>query len=199
MCLTCKCISAEKRQALLSKWNGRFMQIIDLLGCALMLILIALRLYNVFSGSNKKVFYIILTVYLLIFIGLLIAAEFKREKPRLYFDFLDNQFGRSIFISFIQLLILDESKAQHIILSIIVFAISLLGILLGHGLPPDGINSGKVPPPAENKRDPKKSAAPSSQGENVLGGINLNQMAANAIFGQINQAVDKFKQGGGEA
>ena len=85
--------------------------VMDLLACAMMLVLIALRLYNVFSGANKKVFYIILTIYLLAFIGLLIAAEFKKEKPRLYFDFLDSQFGRSVFITFVQLLILDDSKA----------------------------------------------------------------------------------------
>ena len=137
-------------------WNGRFMMILDLLACVLMLILIALRLYYVFSGKNKKVFYIILTIYLLMFIGLLVAAEFKKEKPRLYFDFLDSQFGRSVFITFTQLLILDDSKVTQIILSIVVFAISLLGMILGHGLPPDGINSGKVPPPAaEQSRDPK--------------------------------------------
>ena len=72
-------------------------------------------------------------------------------------------------------------------------------MLLGNGLPPDGINSGKVPSPVE-KRDPKKSAGPSSQAapiDNMFGMPNLNQMAANAIFGTINQAVDKVRQGGG--
>ena len=101
------CISAEKRQAFLAKCNGKFMLILDLLSCILMLVLIALRFYYVgVRQADKPVFHVILSIYLLIFIGLIVAAEFKKEKPRLYFDFLDNQYGRSLFITFTQLLIL---------------------------------------------------------------------------------------------
>jgi hypothetical protein len=76
-----------------------------------MLICIGLRIYylclpDTIPGNNI-VFFIILTIYLLIFIGLIVAAEFKREKPRLYFDFLDSKFGRGSFIAFTQLLILE--------------------------------------------------------------------------------------------
>ena len=149
MCCCFKsCLPAEKRQAFLSKWNGKFMLVLDLLACILMLILIALRFYYVGVGTAAKpVFHVILSIYLLIFVGLLVAAEFKREKPRLYFDFLDSQFGRSVFISFSQLLILHSNSAVEIILSIIIFAISLLGMALSYDLPPDGINSGKAVPP----------------------------------------------------
>jgi hypothetical protein len=103
------CIKPETRQALLGKCNGKFMMAIDLLAALCMLILIALRFYYVGASiveGNQIVFHVILSIYLLIFIGLLVAAEFKREKPRLYFSYLDNQFGRSLFITFTQLLIL---------------------------------------------------------------------------------------------
>lgn len=157
MCCCCfkPCISAEKRQAFLSKCNGRFMTVLDLLACLLMLILIALRFYYVsMNEADKPVFHVILSIYLLIFIGLIVAAEFKKERPRLYFDFLDNQFGRSLFITFTQLLILQKSSAVEVILSIIIFAISLVGMFLGHDLPPDGINSGKLDaPPQRQQRD----------------------------------------------
>ena len=108
MCCCFKsCIPADKRLAFLARWNGKFMLILDLLSCALMLVLIALRFYYVGVGTaDKPVFHVILSIYLLIFIGLIVAAEFKQEKPRLYFDFLDTQFGRSLFIAFTQLLIL---------------------------------------------------------------------------------------------
>ena len=141
--MCCKpCISAEKRQAFLSKCNGKFMLVLDLISCILMLLLIALRFYYVGVGSAEKpVFHVILSIYLLIFIGLIVAAEFKKEKPRLYFDFLDSQFGRSLFITFTQLLILQKSSTVEIILSIVIFSISLLGICLGYDLGPDGINS----------------------------------------------------------
>jgi hypothetical protein len=83
------------------------MLVLDLLACVLMLVLIALRFYYVaMKTAEKPVFHVILSIYLLIFIALIVAAEFKKEKPRLYFDFLDTQFGRSLFITFTQLLIL---------------------------------------------------------------------------------------------
>jgi hypothetical protein len=83
------------------------MLVLDLLACVLMLVLIALRFYYVaMKTAEKPVFHVILSIYLLIFIALIVAAEFKKEKPRLYFDFLDSQFGRSLFITFTQLLIL---------------------------------------------------------------------------------------------
>jgi hypothetical protein len=83
------------------------MLVLDLLACVLMLVLIALRFYYVaMKTAEKPVFHVILSIYLLIFIALIVAAEFKKDKPRLYFDFLDSQFGRSLFITFTQLLIL---------------------------------------------------------------------------------------------
>ena len=52
-CCAKPCISKEKRQILLSKWNGRFMMVLDLIACFLMLILICLRFYYVsISGSS---------------------------------------------------------------------------------------------------------------------------------------------------
>ncbi len=102
----------------------------------------------------------ILSIYLLIFIGLIVAAEFKKEKPRLYFDFLDNQFGRSLFITFTQLLILQKSSAVEVILSIIIFAVSLIGMFLGHDLPPDGINSGKLDMPSSPSKGQQKDRQP---------------------------------------
>jgi uncharacterized membrane protein AbrB (regulator of aidB expression) len=66
------------------------MLVLDLLACVLMLVLIALRFYYVaMKTAEKPVFHVILSIYLLIFIALIVAAEFKKEKPRLYFDFLD--------------------------------------------------------------------------------------------------------------
>ena len=70
-------------------------------------------------------------------------ADFKLERPRLYFDFLDGKVGRSSFIAFTMLLILEVSGAAEIILAIIVFALSLLGIIAGWGEGGDGIHAKK--------------------------------------------------------
>jgi hypothetical protein len=63
----------------------------------------------------------------------------------MYLSFLDSQSGRSFFITFLQLLILQNSRALEVILSIAIFAMSIMGMLLGCGLPNDGVNSGKLP------------------------------------------------------
>ena len=156
------CLPASFKAFIKARCTARTIFILNLIACVLMLICIGLRFYylslpDTIPGNNI-VFFVILTIYLLIFIGLIVAAEFKREKPRLYFDFLDRKFGRSSFIAFTQLLILETSGATEIILAIIVFSIALAGMAVGWGEGPDGINS-SLPPSHKKERE---SAAPPS-------------------------------------
>ena len=108
-----------------------------------------------------------LSAYQVILVILLILAEFKRERPRLYFDFLDNKFGRGGMIIFIGLLILESSQAVIIIIALVVLAIGLLSMIAGWSQGPDGINSTNAktsensqPSPSKKDREP---AAPVSQ------------------------------------
>jgi hypothetical protein len=105
-----------------------------------MLVCIALRFYyvSVDGADSTLIFLIILSFYQVIFIGLLVAAEFKKEKPRLYFDFLDDKFGRGCLIIFLMLLIFENNKWVIVILGVVVLAIGLIGIIAGWSQPRDG-------------------------------------------------------------
>ncbi len=98
-----------------------------------------------------------MSIYELIFLGLIIAAEFKFERPRLYFDFLDSKVGRASFIAFTMLLILEVSGAAEIILGIIVLLFALIGIIAGWDEGTDGVNSTKPPVhSAQGRQQPPK-------------------------------------------
>ena len=112
----------------------------NLIAATLMLVCIALRFYyvSVDGADSTIIFLIILSFYQVIFIGLLVAAEFKKEKPRLYFDFLDDKFGRGCLIIFLMLLIFENNKWVIVILGIVVLLIGLIGIIAGWSQPRDG-------------------------------------------------------------
>ena len=139
------------RSIILTKFNGRLPLIMNLFACLLMLICIILRFYYIatldkdVAPTSRLGFFVILTIYLLIFLCLIVAAEFKRERPRLYFDFLDSKRGRACFIAFTMLLILEVSGAAEIILGIVVFVIAILGAIAGWYEGRDGVNAEKPP------------------------------------------------------
>ena len=64
---------------------------LNLLASVLMLIQIALRFYYLsLSYDSRAAFFIVLAVYQVLLIGLLVAAEFKLQRARIYFDNLDS-------------------------------------------------------------------------------------------------------------
>ena len=95
----------------------------------------------------------ILAIYQIIFISLLVAAEFKLQRPRLYFDFLDSLYGRSSLIIFIELLIIDATNAAIIVIGLVVFLIAIIGVILGWEKGPDGVKLPSSAPPAEPRTE----------------------------------------------
>lgn len=177
-------------KTLLSKCSQRVLMTINLLACTLMLVCIALRFYYLSIGmtqGNQVAFFVVLAVYQVIFIALLVAAEFKMERPRLYFGFLDNKFGRGGLIVFTELLIIGGTDAIIIILGIVVLVIGVFGMVVGWSQGPDGKNAG-VPAqaPKQSKKD-NEPAAPSSQKQNP--GIEIQDMAKIAT----NYAMKQFQ------
>jgi hypothetical protein len=149
--------------------------VLNLIACVLMVLQIALRFFYLATQggeTNNPAFFVVLAFYQLVFIALLVAAEFKKERPRLYFDFLDNKFGRGGTIIFTQLLIIESGKAVIIILGLVVLAIGLISVVAGWTQGPDGINSGakttESSNPSPNKAD-REPAAPSSAPQNAHG------------------------------
>ncbi len=105
------------------------------------------------------------------------------QKPRLYFDFLDSKRGRAVFIAFTMLLILEVARAVEIILAILVFSISILGLIAGWGESSDGVSnsaSGSKDVEQPNKKD-QQSAGPSSKQPQRKLDLNMAEIAANAV------------------
>ena len=79
-----------------------------------------------------------LTAYLLLFIVILILAEFRNLRVRVYFDFLDHKWGRGWYILFIALLVLERNGSMEIGLSLIVMVIAVLNMIIGYNQGSDG-------------------------------------------------------------
>ena len=83
------------------------------------------------------------------------------EKPRLYFDFLNDKFGRGGLIIFTSVLLL-QGRAVVIILAIVAIAIGFFGMLVGWNQGPDGKAPDLSKAQSNKSRNEKESAAPSS-------------------------------------
>lgn len=103
--------------------------IMNLLACIMILVCVALR-FVYMSQGDFKFFAIILSIYLVIFVGGLALAEFKVQKVRTYVNFLDSKFGRGAFIIFLALLIL-ENEVVEIILFIVIAVIGIINMIVG--------------------------------------------------------------------
>ena len=192
MCMIC----GNMRNFILTKLSGRLPLIMNLFACVLMLICIGLRFYYVSLNAvpqNRVAFFVILSIYELIFIGLIIAAEFKSERPRLYFDFLDSKVGRGGFIAFTMLLILEVSLAAEIIMGIVVFVIALIGIISGWYEDSDGVNANK-PPVAR----PANNAAQQRPNREINVDLNMDGIAASAVAEYAKKQFNKLGMAGGK-
>lgn len=110
------------------------MLVLNLIAAAMIIVCIAYRfIYVKKKEDGANVFFAILTVYLALFILILILAEFKIRFIRKYFNFLDRKIGRGFFIFFMGLLILDKTSALEIILGIFILLIAIINIGVGWG------------------------------------------------------------------
>jgi hypothetical protein len=67
------------------------------------------------------------------FLVLLILAELKNQKVRLYFGFLDSKRGRGLFMILLVFTFFDNSAKNHflqIILGVILLVIGLINIII---------------------------------------------------------------------
>lgn len=115
------------------KCNDKLMTVLNLIA-AVMIIVCGVMRFVYFSkrkqadGNDIKVnvFDIILSLYILIFIVILVLAEFRVVLIRKYFNFLDRKMGRGWFILFMGLLILEKVTALEIALSIFILLIAVI-------------------------------------------------------------------------
>jgi hypothetical protein len=113
---------------------------LNLVAAALMITCVVFRfIYYTDNGASEfKFFSFILTIYLALFVILLVLAEFRVQKIRTYFDVLDSKWGRGWFILFIALLVLEVHTALEVILCILAILIALFNMLVGWNQGSDG-------------------------------------------------------------
>ena len=126
------------------KCNDKLMTVMNLIACAMIIICGVMRfVYFVKKDKDEKkakinIFDIILSIYIIIFVIILVLAEFRVQRIRKYFNFLDRKMGRGWFILFIGLLILEKVTALEIILGIFILLIAIINMIVGWGEPSDG-------------------------------------------------------------
>ncbi len=120
-----------------TRCSDRAMIILNLLACAMILVCTIFRFVYVAQGNYQGTdqsrigFFIILSIYLIIFTLFLILAELKNVRVRMYVNFLDGKFGRGMFFIFLGLLIVSNTAALEIVLSLCVLVIGSLNVLIG--------------------------------------------------------------------
>ena len=128
-CSCCPC--CDKVHSFIERrCTDRMMIAMNIIACAMMVVCIVFRFVYFAKGGNTF-FFLVLTIYLAIFLTLEILAEFKIQRVRTYFDFLDTKWGRGWFILFIALLVLEKETALEVILCILTIVIALLNMFVG--------------------------------------------------------------------
>ena len=125
--------------------NDKLMTILNLVAAAMIIVCGVMRFVYFKKRNQEKnapsIFDCILSAYILIFITLLILAEFRVVIIRKYFNFLDRKMGRGWFLLFMGLLILEKVTALEIVLGIFILLIAVINMIVGWGEPSDGKNA----------------------------------------------------------
>jgi len=108
--------------------SAKVLVILNFIAAALILLVVVLRLLKIMEEHNP--FYYTLTLYLVLADVLLVLAELQRVNVHKYVRFLSSFRGRSFFILFIGILVLEKDAAM-IIIPIVLLIIAILGIVFG--------------------------------------------------------------------
>lgn len=124
------------------KCNDKLMVVLNLIACVMIVVCGVMRfVYFKEKKANINIFDPILSIYIFLFIIILVLAEFRVILIRKYFNFLDRKMGRGWFILFMGLLILEKVTALEIILGIFILLIAVINMIVGWGEPSDGKNA----------------------------------------------------------
>jgi hypothetical protein len=122
---------------------------------AIVLMGIAIILRLIRFGSESNPFFYIFTLYLVIFIAMLVISIIRVERILTYFTFLSTRKGVGFFMIFIGLLLFDWNHIFEMAVSILLLIIGMLyiiyGLKVGEVQPADPTKAGK-----DGKKDAKK-------------------------------------------
>ena len=140
-----KCCDCLKK--IRNKCTDRLMLILNLGAALLIIACLVLRIVyykqakQVGKADTSQIMTIaLMTPFQFLFSIMLILAEVKVQKVRLYFNFLDSKRGRGFFISLITLTLFDDTYKSHILLiifSIVLMSIAFINEVVGWGVSSD--------------------------------------------------------------
>jgi hypothetical protein len=129
---------------------------------AIVLLGIAIILRLIRFGSESNPFFYIFTLYLALFIAMLVISIIRIERIITYFTFLSTRKGVGFFMIFIGLLLFDWNHLFEMAVSILLLIIGLLYIIYGFKV---GEVQPADPTKADGKNDVKKDGKKGSKYE----------------------------------
>lgn len=118
------------------KLNPKMIRLLNILACVFLLIGAIFRMVECFKAFN--LFFFITSLYFFVFIIFVAAVEIQEEHKvsifiRTYFNFLDQMFGRGVFLIYLSFMLLERKTALEIIFCILILIIAIIDVTLGYG------------------------------------------------------------------
>lgn len=139
-------------------WNSHgckvFIQIMVVFAIAMLGVAIISRLLR--FGDESSIFFYFWTIYLMLFIALLVISMLKVQKVLMYFTFLTTRKGVGMFLIFIGSLLFDWNHYFELSVSIILLGIGGLyvfyGLKVGEEQPPEPSKQGQEEAKQQDRR-----------------------------------------------
>ena len=118
------------------KLNPKMIRILNILACVFLFIGAIFRMIECFKAFN--LFFFITSLYFFTFITFVAAVEISEEHKvsvfiRTYFNFLDQMFGRGVFLIYLSFMLLERKTALEILFCILILGIAIVDVVLGYG------------------------------------------------------------------
>ena len=110
----------------------RICRLMNFIAAIFMIVNAVLRVVNLCSGTYKggDLFFYVMTLYLLGFSVLLVAAEWRSPKVLLYAEFLQGRLGKGLYLFLIGLLVFDDQRKADMLIGISFVLIGLFNVLV---------------------------------------------------------------------
>ena len=111
-------------------------RILNIVACGLLMLGAVFRIIECFKAFN--LFFFITSIYFFTFIAAVGAVELHETNKvsvfiRTYFNFLDQMFGRGLFLIFLSFMLLERKTTMEVIFAVIVLIIAIFDLVLGYG------------------------------------------------------------------
>ena len=112
------------------------MRVMNIVACVLLLVGAVVRIIECFKAFNFWFF--ITSLYFFVFIAFVAAIEIHQLNKfsvfiRTHFNFLDQLFGRGLFMIFLSFMLLERKTTLEVLCAVCVIIIAAFDLILGFG------------------------------------------------------------------